>query len=153
MTSLHFKRIPALLCLAWAMALGPAHAESLASSASVSASGSSGSVSDSIEGSSKSSKGGKKVAEGEYRIIDVTLDTHPLRGDIARIRLQGEHGEFVLRMPRETAERSRLTAGNRVMVTERSWGYRFSLTGQPAPFYLALNDVWQGAFTNRRVDL
>ena len=61
--------------LACAIALGiatvmPASADSLASSASSAASESIGSLSDSLRGSSNSSDK-KKVAEGDYRIIEV----------------------------------------------------------------------------------
>lgn len=83
---LSLRLVVAAGALGWAL---QAQAESIASSASSAGSASSGSVSDSLAGSSNSSNGnGKKVADGEYRIIQIAAT--PERAGRTRVTLQAD---------------------------------------------------------------
>ena len=127
--------------LAAAMAL-PVHAESFASSASSAGSASSGSVSDSITGSSKSSSGDdKKVAAGQYRVIEVA--EAPGKPGATRFKLRGEGNEFVLDVPKAALAERALPAGAMVQVSERAYGYEFAFADTRQAFFLALHDAWQ----------
>jgi hypothetical protein len=65
-----------------------AYADSFTSSASSAGSASSGSVSASLRGSSNSSTGGEKTADGDYRITEVAAA--PDRAGTARVTMQAE---------------------------------------------------------------
>jgi len=109
----------------------PAHAESFASSASSAGSASSGSVSDSINGSSNSSSGDKKkVAAGQYRVIDIAQA--PGKADRMRLTLRaaesGRSNEFYLDVPNRALDGQPLVAGNLVDVRER-----IAVNGQMIP--------------------
>jgi hypothetical protein len=123
----------------------PAHAESFASSASSAGSASSGSVSDSINGSSNSSSGDKKkVAAGQYRVIDIAQA--PGKADRMRLTLRaaepGRSNEFYLDVPNRALDGQPLVAGNLVDVRERAYGYEFANVQTQRPFFLALHDDW-----------
>jgi hypothetical protein len=139
------------VCLALATPLS--WAASSTSSVTSLASESVGSVSDSISASSNSSTGDKKVAQGLYQVTDIALENHPTRGELARLRLRGDAGDFELLLPRTTQARHELAVGQTVAVSEADWGYRFSLQGQGQPFFLALNAAWQGSLQNKPVQL
>src|SRR5438874_2330370 len=85
MTTSLLRRALFLTTLAAACA-APAWAESIASSASSAGSESSGSVSDSIGGSSNSSSKDKRVAAGEYRVIDIAQA--PAKANTTRLTLR-----------------------------------------------------------------
>ncbi len=124
----------------------PAHADSFTSSASSAGSASSGSVSDSISGSSKSSSGDdKKVAAGQYRVIEVA--EAPGKPGAARLTLRaagdGASGEFFLVLPKATLAERALPAGALVQVSERPYGYEFAFADTRQAFFLALHDAWQ----------
>ena len=121
----------------------PVHADSFASSASSAGSASSGSVSDSISGSSKSSSGDdKKVAAGQYRVIDVA--EAPGKPGAARLTLRGDHGsQFFLDLPKAALAERALPAGSLVQVSERAYGYEFAYADTRQAFFLALHDAWQ----------
>lgn len=121
----------------------PVHADSFTSSASSAGSASSGSVSDSISGSSKSSSGDdKKVAAGQYRVIDVA--EAPGKPGAARLTLRGEQGnQFFLDLPQAALAERALPAGSLVQVSERAYGYEFAYADTRQAFFLALHDAWQ----------
>jgi hypothetical protein len=143
----------ATLAACFALAAPSVLAASSASSATSMASDSIGSVSDSISASSKSSTGDKKVSQGEYKVREVALETHPSRGEVARLSLEGEAGRFELLLPRATQARHEVQVGQTVAVSEADWGYRFSLKGQSEPFFLALNAAWQGSMHSKPLAL
>lgn len=135
------QRAAALSVLAAAVAI-PAHAGSSTSSASSAGSDISGSVSDSISGSSKSSSGDdKKVAAGQYRVIDVA--EAPGKPGRTRLKLQGEGNEFFLELPKAALAQRALPAGALVQVSERPYGYEFAYADTRQAFFLALDDAWQ----------
>jgi len=135
------RRAAALSVLAGAIAM-PAYAESFASSASSAGSASSGSVSDSISGSSKSSSGDdKKVATGQYRVIDVA--EAPGKPGATRLTLRGEGNQFFLDLPKAALADRALAPGALVQVNERPYGYEFAYADNRQAFFLALHDAWQ----------
>ena len=54
--------------------------------------------------------------------------------------------EFFLTLPRATAERAQLVAGQTITAEQRPYGLAFALvntqTGQKSPFFLVLDDAW-----------
>ncbi|KNZ31312.1 MAG: hypothetical protein AD742_18780 [Methylibium sp. NZG] len=144
-------RLAAIVLVVGASGL-PAHAASSTSSAaSDGVSASVGSLSGSVEQSSASSAGDKKVAEGDYRIIDVTAAAADRPGQV-RLRLQalaadrgakgGAEGEFFLYVPQATLDTSGLAQGSTVTARHKPYGVEFA--GGPArqAFFLALADDW-----------
>lgn len=130
------------LCLASASALADS-----TSSASSASSTSVGSSSASIEKSSNSSSTKDRVAQGPYTIIEVVaLAEQP---DMLRLRLQAMAqtgaSEFSLLLPRETAERQQLVAGQTISAEHRPYGLAFATldaAGSANPFFLVLDDDW-----------
>ncbi|KQN75896.1 MULTISPECIES: hypothetical protein [unclassified Duganella] len=132
-----------------------AQAESFASSASSAGSASSGSVSDSLGDSSNSSSGDKrKVADGNYRILEIGIT--PDRADRTRLTLQRE-GEgqqrVVLDMPQSTFTQQKLAAGDALYAQNRVYGIEFGRIDNRQPFYLVLADEWYGELASRPVTL
>lgn len=135
------RQIAGLFVIAAAVAL-PAHADSFTSSASSAGSASSGSVSDSISGSSKSSSGDdKKVAAGQYRVMDVA--EAPGKPGALRLTLSGEGNQFFLDVPKAALAERSLANGALVQVSERPYGYEFAYADTRQAFFLALHDAWQ----------
>lgn len=130
--------------LALALAAMTAQAESLASSASSAASDSVGSISTSFGKSSDSSSGEKKVADGNYRVIETAA--LPERPGQLRVTLraagEGRSEEVQLFLPQATAERNGVTAGATVTARTRPYGVEFSRTDTGNAFFLALADDW-----------
>lgn len=130
------------LTLALGLFALPAAAD-LTSSASSASSASVGSVSTSLETSSNSSTGKKQVAQGAYTLVDmVALADKP---DMLRLRMLGQGpdqtAEFTLLMPRETAERAQLVAGQTLHALARTYGLAFAASGTASPFFLVLDDA------------
>jgi hypothetical protein len=145
MSNPSLRHFAGLTILAAAMAM-PAYADSFTSSASSAGSASSGSVSDSISGSSKSSSGDdKKVAAGQYRVIDVA--EAPGKPGSARLTLraaaEGADGELFLDLPKAALAERALPTGALVQVSERPYGYEFAYADTRQAFFLALHDAWQ----------
>jgi hypothetical protein len=134
----------AFCALALATCALAAHADSSTSSASSAGSASSGSVSDSIGASSNSSSGEKKVAAGQYRVIDIA--EAPGKAGKTRLTLRatepGRAAEFFLDVPDRALAGQPLVAGNLVDVRERAYGYEFAAVETQRPFFLALHDDW-----------
>jgi hypothetical protein len=144
-----------LLCVAAAPAL---RAESFASSASSAGSASSGSLSDSVQGSSESSTGNNRVAEGEYRVIEVADVAD--RPQHQRLRLEALRREgdaalawFTLDLPRQTVAAQGLGAGHVVAARHRPYGLEFAHARTRQPFFLALVDDWQRELAPRPIGL
>ena len=148
--SLVFRCIAAAGALT--LALG-ANAESFASSASSAGSASSGSVSDSLSGSSDSSKSDRKVADGDYRIIQIAQT--PDRANRTRVTLQTDDPaqRIVLDMPQTTFEQQQLAAGDKMYAQNRVYGIEFGRGDTRQPFYLVLADEWYSELASRPVTL
>lgn len=122
-------------------------ADSLASSASSAGSASLGSISDSSKGSSKSSTGGTKVAEGDYKVIEVAgLADQP---GMLQVKLQataqvGEAGALWLTLPAQALAQRALLAGDVVNASNRPYGLAFAHADTHTAFFLLLADDWRG---------
>ena len=131
-------------------------ADSLASSASSAGSASLGSLSDSSQGSSKSSTGGTKVAEGDYKVIEVaTLADRP---GMLQLKLQAtaqssEQGALWLTLPARALTQRGLVAGDVVNASNRPYGVAFAYADSHTAFFLALADDWRGDIEPQRVVL
>lgn len=123
----------------WASGSSASSASSEAGSASV------GSLSTSLQTSSNSSTGGKDVAAGEYRLIEVA--DSGARPDALRLKLQavpgtGAAGEFFLHVPRAAVERHGVVTGQVVTARERPYGVEFALGTPRQAFFLLMDDAW-----------
>jgi type IV secretory pathway TrbL component len=149
-----FLRACALAAIAAALA-APAYADSVASSASSAGSASSGSISDSIGGSSNSSNRDKKVAAGEYRVIDVAQA--PAKANTTRLTLRpvagGAAQDFTLDVPNRALAARTVGAGELVQVKEREYGYEFAYADSKQAFFLALQDGWYRELGSRQVTI
>jgi hypothetical protein len=146
----------ALLLAAFGAAVAaPAHADSIASSASSAGSESSGSISNSIGASSNSSNRDRKVAAGDYRVIDVAQA--PAKANTTRLTLRavadGAAQEFTLDVPDRALAEHRVAAGAIVQVKERVYGYEFAYADTRKPFFLALQDDWYRELGSRQVTI
>ena len=144
----------ALLC---GLAAAPACAESsIASSASESIATSIGSVSTSIQKSSDSSSKNDRVAQGDYRVIEMAEVAD--KPDLLRLRLQADAGgagreDFFLLLPRQAAEQGRLAAGKTVTAQHRPYGVEFAAADTRQAFFLVLDDAWHRELQSRPVVL
>ncbi len=141
------SRLTRLALLLAVAAAAPAWAASSASSAvSDSITTSVGSISNSIQKSSDSSSGkDEKVAEGDYKIIEVAAA--PARPGTVRLKLQpvadgatAAKGEFFLFMPQEAFEQSRLGPGHVVTAKPRPYGLQFTQAASQKVFFLVMDD-------------
>jgi hypothetical protein len=150
-----FHRLaPAALLLCAAST--PCIADSFASSASSAGSASSGSVSDSLQGSSNSSKGDDKVAEGDYRVVEVA--EAPGRPGMLQLRMQsaarpGDAGQLQLTLPAQALAGRPLAAGDVVSARHRPYGIEFAHAAAREAFFLVLADDWQRELAPRAVSL
>lgn len=136
-----------LLLLAGGVAL-PAGAGSLATSSAAggsSASSAASSASESSKDSSTSSSNNNRVAEGPYKIVDIVAMAD--RPGTVRLRLQaladaGPAGEFLLDLPAQTADQSRLATGQTVTARQRPYGTEFAHADTRKAFFLVLSDGW-----------
>lgn len=143
----HFRNdIAAIALLFGATAMPCLAASSTSSAVSDSFTTSVGSVSDSFGKSSDSSSSKeKKVADGDYRIIDVAAV--PERSGTVRMKLQaladrGADGEFFLDLPQVVVEQSRLAQGGVVTARQRPYGVEFAHGPARQAFFLVLSDEW-----------
>ena len=152
MTISIFSRAICLAALATACAL-PAHADSASSVASSAGSASSGSVSDSIGASSDSSSGDRRVAAGEYRVIDIAQA--PAKPDTTRMTLRAVAGarEFTLDVPNRALADRGVDKGELVQVSERVYGFEFAHADTKRSFFLALQDDWYRDLASRKVTI
>jgi len=147
------------LTMRWMCAIGVlavslnSHADSFVSSASSAGSASSGSVSDSLAGSSNSSNKGNKVADADYRIIDIAAT--PGREGRARITMQTDDAQqrVVLDLPQATFDQQPLALGDAMYAHNRVYGVEFGRADNRQPFYLVLADEWYGELASRPLSL
>jgi len=155
----HARLFSMIVAMIAAAAAAPVHADSIASSASSAGSASSGSISDSIGGSSNSSTRERKVAAGDYRVIDVAQA--PGKANTTRLTLraaapgagQQSAPEFTLDVPDRALAARRVGAGEMVQVRERVYGYEFACVDNKQPFFLALQDDWYRDLGSRQVTI
>jgi type IV secretory pathway TrbL component len=154
MTSSSLRQALAIAALSAACAV-PAHADSVASSASSAGSASSASISDSIGGSSNSSNRDRRVAAGDYKVIDIAQA--PSKAETTRLTLRPVAGtpsqEFTLDVPNRALAARSVDAGAIVHVNERVYGYEFAYADTKQPFFLALQDDWYRELGSRQVTI
>lgn len=141
----------AILAAALGLAMH-AHADST-SSASSAGSASSGSVSDSLQGSSNSSTGDKRRADGNYQIIDI--DHTPGRAGSTRVAMQAGDPQqrIVLDLPEAVFARQGLARGDFVHAKNRPYGIEFARADTREAFFLVLEDAVYKELAARKVIL
>jgi len=152
--SLKLQPLFAALCVAGLAAALPAQAASSASSASSDGSSASvGSSSTSIEKSSNSSSKGDKVAEGDYKVIQVAEAT-PAGKLRLTLRATNDSGEeFNLILPQEAAAQGKLAVGAVVTAKAHAYGLQFAAADTREPFFLVLRDDWYRELATKPVTL
>jgi hypothetical protein len=110
-------------------------------------------VSDSFGASSDSSSKGDKVAEGDYRLIQIAAAGQPGRLRLTLQGTAGAAGTFVLVVPELTLQQAALTLGDSVTARARSYGWEFAAAATKEPFYLVLHDAQQREFSTRKLSL
>lgn len=152
LTQLTTPRLAAIALLLGASALPAVAASSTSSAASDGVSASVGSLSGSVEQSSASSAGDKKVADGDYRIIDLAAAAD--RPGMVRMKLQAlatesaepgarsAEGEFFLYLPQTAFDASRLAQGGVVTARSKPYGTEFADAQTRQAFFLVLADHW-----------
>ena len=156
MSRLHSRLQQVLMSLAvLGAASGPALAASSASSASSDGSSASvGSLSTSIEKSSNSSSKDDKVAEGDYRIVEIAAaEQLPGKMRVTLRALNAADGEFVLTLPQEAVQQGRLVAGLVVTARAHAYGVQFAAGAPREAFFLVLQDAWYEELRTRVVTL
>jgi len=156
MNALPLSRLACIFAFGiFAAAVAPAYADSVASSASSAGSASSASISDSIGGSSNSSNRDKRVAAGDYKVIDVAQA--PAKANTTRLTLRPVAGtasqEFTLDVPNRALAARAVDSGAVVHVNERVYGYEFAYADTRQPFFLALQDDWYRELGSRQVTI
>jgi hypothetical protein len=154
------NRLALALSLASALSLvatPPALAlSSTASSASEGASASVGSLSDSVRRSSNSSASDNKVAEGDYRIIDVARVAEQPGTVVLKLQALADAspaGELLLHLPQQAIDQSGLAAGQVVSARLRPYGVEFAKAADGTAFFLALSDGWMRELQSHPVSL
>ena len=132
-----------------------AHAASSTSSlASEGSSASVGSLSTSVQKSSQSSTGGDKVADGDYRVMDIATAAQ----DAGRVRvtlqaINGVDGGFQLILHPDAVQQGRLAVGTVITARQQAYGLQFTAGTPREPFFLALRDEWFQDLQTRAVQL
>ncbi|HSW05020.1 hypothetical protein [Aquabacterium sp.] len=131
-------------------------ASTAASSASEGGSASVGSVSTSIRKSSDSSSKATGIAQGDYRIIEVTVVAE--QPGLQRLALQAvaddsEQGALFLYVPQPVVVQARLAAGQVVNASQRPYGIQFAKAESREAFFLVLEDDWYRELPSRPVAL
>lgn len=154
------QHLTSVLRLAAAVGFGltALSAQAGSSSASSASSESIGSVSTSIGKSSDSSSAKDKVAQGQYKVIDMAEVAQ--QPGMLRVRLQplaaAQTEDFYLTLPRQAAERGQLAEGQVVEAQYRPFGLTFAAldtAGKANPFFLVLDDAWHRELESRPVVL
>ena len=124
--------------------------DSGASSASSAASKGIGSLSDSLQGSSESSSGKERMAQGRYQVIDVAAV--PGADGRVQVALQiNQDAPVLLKLPQHIAQQAGLARGVWVDVQHRDFGLAFAVAQAREPFFLVLDDAWQRELDSRPV--
>ena len=141
-----------LLAVAVSAAL-QANADSFVSSASSAGSDSSGSISNSVHSSSNSSSKNDKVADRDYRVVDVASAAD--RAGFARVTMQASDSDWrvMLDLPQALVDREQLRNGDLVHAQQRVYGIEFEHGATREAFFLALNDDWIDELASHKVSL
>ncbi|MEY3272895.1 MAG: hypothetical protein RLZZ341_1796 [Pseudomonadota bacterium] len=143
----------ALVGLALTASMPALAASSASSASSQGSSASSGSVSDSFETSSDASSKGNKVAEGDYRLVQVATAAQPGRLRLTFEGTGGVTGTFVLVVPEATLQQAALALGDTITARTRSYGWEFAARATQQPFFLVVHDEQQREFATRKITL
>lgn len=132
----------------------PAWAASSASSASSDGSSTSvGSSSTSIEKSSNSSSKADKVAEGDYKVIQVAEATAAGKLRLTLRATNNSAEEFNLVLPQEAATQGKLVVGAVITAKAHAYGLQFAAADTREPFFLVLRDDWYRELATKPVTL
>jgi hypothetical protein len=145
--------VVALAGLALAAPLPALAASSASSASSEGSSASSGSVSDSFGASSDSSSKDDKVAEGDYRLVQVAAAEQPGRLRLTLEGTRGAQGRFTLTVPEVTVQQAALALGDTVTARARSFGWEFAAGPAREPFFLVVHDAQMREFATRKIAL
>lgn len=129
-------------------------ASSAASSASDSASDSVGSSSKSITQSSESSSGDRKVAAGDYKVIELAAAAG--QPGMVKVRLQATadaKAEFFMTLPRQAAENGHLAEGQVLTANARPYGLEWVAAADKKAFFLLVDDDWHKELASHPVTL
>lgn len=148
-------RLIALSAALAAVLATPALAASSASSAiSDSLTTSSGSVSDSFKGSSNSSTGDTKKAEGPYRVVEVVaVAERPGRFQLVMQAVEPGRDGLVLEVPAQALAKTPVAAGDTLNASARPYGLEFALAQTQQVFFLVIEDAWLRELPTRPVTL
>lgn len=155
MNHLKAPLVPVALLLS-ALALPAMSASSTASSASDSASSAASSGSDSLKKSSDSSSKTTTAAAGDYEVMAVTAAAErpgTLRVTLQAVADRSVEGEYFLYVPQQTADQSRLAAGQIVTARPRPYGLEFAKSDTGRAFFLVLDDDWTRDLPSHAVSL
>ncbi len=133
----------------------PAQAASSASSAiSDSLSTSVDSISNSVRRSSRSSSGDDKVADGDYRIVEVAaVADQPEKRRLVLQPVAGTGEGFTLDVAQTLLQQTGLDVGRVISARNRPYGIEFALAPTKEVFLLALEDAWLRELPTRPVTL
>lgn len=104
-----------------------------------------GSVSTSLKKSSQSVSGDDKVADGDYKVIEVaTLADQP---GMVRLKLQAlaqatPDGEYFLTVPQKAVDAHGVAEGQVLAAHNRPYGVAFAAADTRKAFFLVLDDAW-----------
>lgn len=123
-----------------------------------------GSVSTSLKKSSQSSTKDDKVAEGDYKVIEVTAEAD--QPGMVRLKLQAladaepdahpdahPDSSFDLILPQKTVELNQVAKGAIVTARNRPYGMAFATGEARQDFFLVLQDQWFRELATRPVVL
>ncbi len=142
-----FRTRATLAALLLAGAASPALAgTTISTSISDSISTAVGSVSTSLKKSSQSVSGDDKVADGDYKVIEVaTLADQP---GMVRLKLQAvaqqatPEGEYFLTVPQKAVDAHGVAEGQVLAAHNRPYGVEFAAADTRKAFFLVLDDAW-----------
>jgi len=144
----------ALACAAWPACALAASTASVSISDSIGASVGSASVS--VQKSSDSSSRRERVAEGDYRIVEVAAVAAQPGFVRLRLRAEAEAGadaEFFLLLPQAVVEQNSLAVGHIVSAHQRPYGVELAKAQNRQAFFLVLDDDWHRELAPRPVVL
>jgi hypothetical protein len=110
-------------------------------------------VSASFKGSSTSSSGDNKVADADYRVIN--LAAVPDDAGMTRVTMQTDDTShrIVLDLPKAAWNKAELDKGDLVRASNRVYGYEFARSDTRKPFFLVLADNWFNDLVARPVHM
>ncbi|RTL28500.1 MAG: hypothetical protein EKK47_15475 [Burkholderiales bacterium] len=116
-----------------------------------------GSASDSLKAISHSSTDDHKVAEGDYKVMQVAAVAD--RPGMTQLTLKpvGHEGDaaagFTLTLPQKTVDTHQISRGGVVNVGRRPYGWAFAKADEHQTFFLVMADDWYRELPTRPVTL